>query len=168
MLPGRQPQFSRFSQGPRGVLRAAETLSPLSFSLSLSLSLSFSLSLSLTHTHTHTWAAAAIRASRERSWRGAESSRDAMWSSDGKSTTVPSGHRYLHHQVFKAHRLLYHSALGLRAIKKKKGWVPFEEGQPVEACSHQTSERYQIVFFNCPDLYHKSPDSGKRQYKSRT
>jgi len=26
---------------------------------------------------------------------------------------------------------------------------------------------HQIVFFNCPDLYQKLPDSGKRQYKSR-
>jgi len=26
----------------------------------------------------------------------------------------------------------------------------------------------QIVFFNCRDLYHTPPDSGKRQYKSKT
>ena len=31
-----------------------------------------------------------------------------------------------------------------------------------------TSEGEQIVFFNCFTLYHKSPDSGERQYKSRT
>ena len=33
---------------------------------------------------------------------------------------------------------------------------------------HQPSEWDQIVFFNCLDVYHKSPDSGERQYKSRT
>ena len=26
----------------------------------------------------------------------------------------------------------------------------------------------QIVFFNLLDLYHQSPDSGERQYKSKT
>ena len=33
---------------------------------------------------------------------------------------------------------------------------------------HQPSEWKQVVFFNRVDLYHKSPDSGERQYKSRT
>ena len=46
--------------------------------------------------------------------------------------------------VFKAHRWLYHSTRGSRVIKKKK---------------------VQIVFLDCLDLYHKSPDSGARQYK---
>ena len=33
---------------------------------------------------------------------------------------------------------------------------------------HQPSEGGRTAFFNCPDLYLKSPDSGERQYKSRT
>ena len=31
--------------------------------------------------------------------------------------------------------------------------------------SHHPLERDQIVFFSCLDLYHKSPDSGVRQYE---
>ena len=36
------------------------------------------------------------------------------------------------------------------------------------SCTHvscQPSEGKQIVLFDCPDLYHKPPDSGERQYK---
>ena len=35
-----------------------------------------------------------------------------------------------------------------------------------DGTEHATSP--QIVFFNCLDLHHKSPDSGERQYTSRT
>ena len=34
----------------------------------------------------------------------------------------------------------------------------------LEACASNL-ESDQIVFANCPDVYHKSPDSGKRQTK---
>jgi len=37
------------------------------------------------------------------------------------------------------------------------------EAALAKAVTHQD----QIVFFNCLDLYHTSPDSGERQYKSR-
>jgi len=33
---------------------------------------------------------------------------------------------------------------------------------------HQPSEGDPIVFPNCRDVYHKSPNSGERQHKSRT
>ena len=36
------------------------------------------------------------------------------------------------------------------------------------ASCRQKPERKQMVFFNCLDFYLKSPDSGERQYKSRT
>jgi len=65
--------------------------------------------------------------------------------------------------VFKAHRLVYHSTLGLRVIKKKK---KFRRRGSV-AASHQPAEVGQIVFVNCRDLYHTSPDSGERQYELR-
>ena len=29
-------------------------------------------------------------------------------------------------------------------------------------------KKEQILLFNCLDLYHKSPDSGQRRYRSRT
>ena len=33
---------------------------------------------------------------------------------------------------------------------------------------HQPSKGEQIIFLNCPDWYHTSPDSGERHYQSRT
>ena len=41
-------------------------------------------------------------------------------------------------------------------------------GETCEPSSHTPSEGVQIILFNCFDLYHKSPDSGERQQKSRT
>ena len=37
-----------------------------------------------------------------------------------------------------------------------------------ERATYQTLKWDEIAFFNCLDLYHRSPDSGERQYKSRT
>ena len=37
-----------------------------------------------------------------------------------------------------------------------------------EVGSDQPSERDRIDFFNCLDVYHRSPNSGERRYKSRT
>ena len=34
--------------------------------------------------------------------------------------------------------------------------------------SHQPSEGGGVVFYHCLDMYHKLPDSGERQYKSRS
>ena len=48
------------------------------------------------------------------------------------------------------------SGLGVRRLHERVEWSRFP------------SEREQIEFFNSLDLYHKSPDSGERQYKSRT
>jgi len=36
------------------------------------------------------------------------------------------------------------------------------------ACKRQHLQHPPISLFNCLDLYHKSPDSCERQYKSRT
>ena len=41
----------------------------------------------------------------------------------------PSNKRFRGWLVFKAHRLLYHSTLGLRVIKKKQGPSSHSEGQ---------------------------------------
>jgi len=70
--------------------------------------------------------------------------------------------------VFKAHRLLYHSTLGLRLIKKKKKTWSGAWLLPARHSLHWHCEWDQIVFFNCLDLHHKSLNSGQRQYKSRT
>ena len=45
----------------------------------------------------------------------------------------------------------------------KEGASPFE----LDRKAHRLLEGQQIVFFNCLGLYHKSPDSGERQDKSR-
>jgi len=66
--------------------------------------------------------------------------------------------------VFKAHRLVYHSTIGLRVIKKKK--TEHDTREQAWFVSHGTFD-HQIVLFNCLDVYHKSPDSGERQCKSR-
>ena len=68
--------------------------------------------------------------------------------------------------VFKAHKLVYHSTLGVRVIKRERerkrereaGYLHFvlvvEEA--ATSANHQPSEWDQIVFFECLDLYHKS------------
>ena len=43
-----------------------------------------------------------------------------------------------------------------------------QPNDPNHTCSHEPSEWDQIVFFNCLELYHNSPNSGERQYTSRT
>jgi len=53
--------------------------------------------------------------------------------------------------VFKANKLVYHSTLGWRVIKKKKVRRP---------PSHQPSERDQTAFFLVLDLHWLSPESG--------
>ena len=57
-----------------------------------------------------------------------------------------------------AHRLVYHTTLGWRVIMKKKEKTCVKNSRRVRCV-------YQTVFFDCLDLYHKSPDSGELQYK---
>ena len=54
--------------------------------------------------------------------------------------------------VFKAHRRLYHSTLGLRVVRKKKKILNLRY--------HQPSEWDQIACFSSLDLYWTSPESG--------
>ena len=58
------------------------------------------------------------------------------------------------------------SSLSLRLRTSLTHYTPSPLGQQVPL-GRQTLQGGQIVFFNCLDLYHKSPDSGQRQYKSR-
>jgi hypothetical protein len=51
-----------------------------------------------------------------------------------------------------------------------KGWalLHWRDSNRHDAWYHQPSEQQQIVFPRCLDLYHTLPDSGKRQYESKT
>jgi len=58
--------------------------------------------------------------------------------------------------------------------QRERGGDRFENFSLAEALEEEVERRSrlpcerQIVLFNCLDLYHKSLDSGERQYKSRT
>ena len=80
--------------------------------------------------------------------------------------------------VFKADRLLYHSTLGSRVIRKNKGREcdVDREGVAPKRVLQEAREFGVAVgdvpapnrLFNCLDLYHTSLDPGEHQYKSRT
>ena len=65
----------------------------------------------------------------------------------------------------KAHRLLYHSSLGLRVIKKKN--LVDRSALAHQALMDPPPAEGQTVFLNRLDLCHTPPDSGELQYKSR-
>ena len=70
---------------------------------------------------------------------------------------------------------VYHSTLGLRVIKQKRrtgghGVICPNSARRWGGCEgrhYQPSEGERIVCFNCREVYHKSPDSGELQDKSR-
>jgi hypothetical protein len=74
--------------------------------------------------------------------------------------------------VFKAQRLLHHSTLGFKLIKKKKRVPGQRRNRRAQRCrvrvhAHPaTSPSNRLL--HCLDLHHELPDSGERLLKTRT